>query len=100
VACGIDPDKSLIFAQSHVPAHSQLAWILNCYTQMGELNRMTQFKDKSQKHASNINVGLYSYPVLMAADILLYNSNLVPTGVLWEFTVARRRKESLKELLI
>lgn len=80
LACGIDPDKSTVFIQSHVPQHSQLAWILNCYTQMGELNRMTQFKDKSQQHASNINVGLFDYPVLMAADILLYGTQQVPVG--------------------
>ncbi len=80
LACGIDPDKSSIFMQSHVPEHAQLAWILNCYTQMGELNRMTQFKDKSQRNTSNINVGLYSYPVLQAADILIYQTNKVPVG--------------------
>jgi tryptophanyl-tRNA synthetase len=80
IACGIDPDKSIIFMQSHVPAHSQLAWILSCYTQMGELNRMTQFKDKSERHASNINAGLFSYPTLMAADVLLYGTHLVPVG--------------------
>lgn len=80
LACGIDPDKSDIFIQSHVPEHSQLGWILNCYTQMGELNRMTQFKDKSQKHANNINSGLFTYPVLMAADILLYQADQVPVG--------------------
>lgn len=80
IACGLDPEKNILFAQSHVPQHSQLAWVLNCYTYMGELNRMTQFKDKSQKHAANINVGLFSYPALMAADILLYDTNLVPVG--------------------
>ena len=80
LACGIDPDKSIIFMQSHVPAHSQLAWILSCYTQMGELNRMTQFKDKSQRHEHNINAGLFAYPTLMAADVLLYGSDLVPVG--------------------
>jgi tryptophanyl-tRNA synthetase len=80
IACGIDPAKSSIFIQSHVPEHAQLAWIMNCYTQMGELNRMTQFKDKSAKNISNINVGLYSYPTLMAADILLYQANKVPVG--------------------
>ena len=80
IACGINPDQNTIFVQSHVSGHAELAWLLNCYTQMGELNRMTQFKDKSQKHAKNINVGLYSYPVLMAADILLYNADLVPVG--------------------
>lgn len=80
LACGIDPIKSSIFMQSHVPEHAQLSWVLNCYTQMGELNRMTQFKDKSLKNASNINVGLYSYPVLQAADILVYQANKVPVG--------------------
>lgn len=80
IACGLDPQKSTIFIQSHVPQHSQLAWLLNCFTYMGELNRMTQFKDKSQKHTSNINVGLFDYPVLMAADILLYQTDLVPVG--------------------
>ena len=80
IAAGIDPDKSCIFLQSQVPEHSELSWVLNCYTYMGELNRMTQFKDKSEKHADNINSGLFTYPVLMAADILLYNPNLVPTG--------------------
>lgn len=81
LAAGIDPDKNTIFLQSHVAAHSQLAWILNCYAYVGELSRMTQFKDKSQKHESNINVGLFTYPALMAADILLYQANLVPVGV-------------------
>ena len=80
IACGLDPKKSTIFVQSQVPEHAQLAWILNCYTQMGELNRMTQFKDKSQTHASNINAGLFSYPALMAADILLYQADKVPVG--------------------
>ena len=80
LACGIDPEKSILYCQSHVPAHSQLAWILNCYTQMGELSRMTQFKDKSAKHADNINAGLFTYPVLMAADILLYQADAVPVG--------------------
>ena len=80
LACGVDPKKSTVFIQSQVPQHTQLGWALNCYTQMGELNRMTQFKDKSQKHASNINVGLFAYPVLMAADILLYQANEIPVG--------------------
>ena len=80
LACGIDPEKSLIFVQSHVPAHAELAWILNCYSQMGELNRMTQFKDKSAQHADNINAGLFTYPALMASDILLYQADLVPVG--------------------
>lgn len=81
LAAGIDPDKNTIFLQSQVAAHSQLAWILNCYAYVGELGRMTQFKDKSQKHDTNINVGLFAYPVLMAADILLYQTNLVPVGL-------------------
>lgn len=80
LACGIDPDKSTVFVQSHVPEHAELAWVLNCYTQMGELNRMTQFKDKSKRHSENINVGLFAYPVLMAADILLYQAHQVPVG--------------------
>ena len=80
LAAGIDPEKSTIFIQSHVPQHSQLSWILNCYTYMGELSRMTQFKDKSAKHADNINSGLFTYPVLMSSDILLYGADLVPVG--------------------
>lgn len=80
MACGLDPHKSILYLQSHVSAHAELAWILNCYTYMGELNRMTQFKDKSTRHADNINAGLYTYPVLMAADILLYQAELVPIG--------------------
>lgn len=80
MASGIDKDKSIFFIQSHVPAHSELAWLLNCYAQFGEFSRMTQFKDKSKSHADNINVGLFSYPALMAADILLYNTDLVPVG--------------------
>ncbi len=80
LACGIDPKKSTIFVQSHVPEHTQLSWILNCYTYFGELSRMTQFKDKSSRYAENINAGLFSYPVLMAADILLYQTNQVPVG--------------------
>lgn len=80
IAIGLDPEKSPIFLQSHVAAHSQLAWVLNCYTQFGELSRMTQFKDKSQKHADNVNAGLFDYPVLMAADILLYQADYVPIG--------------------
>ncbi|MBR3094091.1 MAG: tryptophan--tRNA ligase [Clostridia bacterium] len=80
LAIGLDPEKSILFIQSHVPAHSQLAWVLNCYTQFGEMSRMTQFKDKSQSHADNVNVGLFAYPVLMAADILLYQADLVPVG--------------------
>ena len=80
LACGMDTEKSIFFIQSHVPAHAELAWILNCYTQFGELSRMTQFKDKSAKHADNINAGLFTYPTLMAADILLYQADLVPVG--------------------
>ena len=80
LACGVDPEKSTIFIQSHVPEHAQLSWVLNCYTQMGELNRMTQYKDKSQKSEANMNSGLFTYPVLMAADILLYKANSVPVG--------------------
>lgn len=80
LAVGVDPKKSTLFVQSHVPEHAQLGWILNCYTQMGELNRMTQFKDKSQRYANDVNVGLYDYPVLMAADILLYGAHQVPVG--------------------
>ncbi|HNW85743.1 MAG TPA: tryptophan--tRNA ligase [Candidatus Limiplasma sp.] len=80
MAVGLNPDKSLIYCQSHVSAHAELAWILNCFTYMGELQRMTQFKDKSAKHTDNINAGLFTYPVLMAADILLYQTNLVPIG--------------------
>ena len=80
IAAGIDPDKSPVFFQSHVPAHAQLSWVLTCNTYMGELSRMTQYKDKSQKHAGNINAGLFTYPSLMAADILLYQADLVPVG--------------------
>ena len=80
IACGINPEENILFIQSHVPAHAQLAWVLNCYTYMGELQRMTQFKDKSKKHSDNINAGLFTYPVLMAADILLYQADLVPVG--------------------
>jgi len=81
LACGIDGEENLVFFQSHVSAHAELAWVLNCCTYMGELSRMTQFKDKSAKHATNINAGLFTYPVLMAADILLYQTDLVPVGV-------------------
>jgi len=80
LACGVDPEQSTIFIQSHVPEHAQLSWVLNCYTQMGELNRMTQYKDKSQKSEANMNSGLFTYPVLMAADILLYGADRVPVG--------------------
>ena len=80
IAAGLDPEKSCLYFQSHVPAHAELAWILNCFTYMGELQRMTQFKDKSAKHEDNINAGLFTYPVLMAADILLYQADLVPVG--------------------
>ena len=80
LAVGIDPAKSTVFLQSHVPQHAELGWILNCYTQMGELSRMTQFKDKAQRFENNVNLGLFGYPVLMAADILLYQANQVPVG--------------------
>lgn len=81
LAIGLDPEKNTVFVQSHVSAHAQLGWILNCYTQFGEAARMTQFKDKSEKHPENVNVGLFAYPMLMAADILLYQANYVPIGV-------------------
>ena len=80
IACGLDPEKNTLFIQSHVPAHSELGWILQCYTMFGELSRMTQFKDKSAKNSENINGGLFTYPSLMAADILLYQADLVPVG--------------------
>ena len=80
IATGLDPEKNVIYMQSHVPAHAELGWILNCFTYMGELSRMTQFKEKSASHADNINAGLFTYPVLMAADILLYQSDMVPVG--------------------
>lgn len=80
LAIGLDPEKNTVFVQSHVNAHAQLAWVLNCYTQFGEAARMTQFKDKSEKHPENVNVGLFSYPTLMAADILLYQADFVPVG--------------------
>lgn len=81
IAAGLDPKKNCIYYQSHVSGHAELSWILNCFTYMGELNRMTQFKDKAAKHADNINAGLFTYPVLMAADILLYQADVVPVGV-------------------
>lgn len=80
IACGLDPEKNTLFIQSHVPAHTQLGWVLNCYTMFGELSRMTQFKDKSAKHPDNINAGLFTYPALMAGDILLYQADYVPVG--------------------
>lgn len=80
LSVGLDPEKSILFVQSHVPQHSQLGWLLNCYTMFGELNRMTQFKDKSQQHSDNVNSGLFTYPCLMAADILLYQADIVPVG--------------------
>ena len=80
LACGLDPRKSILFIQSHVPQHAELSWVLSCCTQFGELSRMTQFKQKSQQHADNITAGLFTYPVLMAADILLYQTDLVPVG--------------------
>ena len=80
IAAGIDPEKNCLYLQSSVPAHAELAWILDCFTYMGELSHMTQFKDKSAKHADNVNAGLFTYPVLMAADILLYQTDVVPVG--------------------
>ena len=80
IACGLDPEKNTLYVQSHVPAHTEMAWMLNCFTMFGELSRMTQFKDKSARHADNINAGLFTYPTLMAADILLYQTNVVPIG--------------------
>ncbi len=80
IACGLDPQKNTLYVQSHVPAHTELAWMLNCFTMFGELSRMTQFKDKSARHADNVNAGLFTYPVLMAADILLYQTDVVPIG--------------------
>ena len=80
LALGLDAENGIVFIQSHVPTHAQLAWLLNCYTQFGELSRMTQFKDKSAQHSDNINAGLFTYPCLMAADILLYNADVVPVG--------------------
>ncbi|NLJ96418.1 MAG: tryptophan--tRNA ligase, partial [Clostridiales bacterium] len=80
IAAGLDPEKNCLYYQSHVSAHAELSWILNCYTYMGELSRMTQYKDKASKHADNINAGLFTYPVLMAADILLFQADIVPVG--------------------
>ncbi|MBQ9416376.1 MAG: tryptophan--tRNA ligase [Clostridia bacterium] len=81
MACGLDPEKSTLYVQSHVREHAELAWVLDCFTMFGELSRMTQFKDKSAKHADNVNAGLFTYPVLMAADILLYQTDVVPVGI-------------------
>lgn len=81
IAAGLDPEKNCIYYQSHVSGHAELSWILSCFTYMGELSRMTQFKDKAAKHADNINAGLFTYPVLMAADILLYQADVVPVGI-------------------
>lgn len=81
IAAGVDPDKNVVYMQSHVPGHAQLSWVLNCFTYTGELSRMTQYKEKSARYADNLNAGLYTYPVLMAADILLYQADLVPVGV-------------------
>ena len=81
LACGIDPDRSVLFVQSHVPAHAELSWVLSCSTPFGELTRMHQFKEKSARHPEDINAGLFTYPVLMAADILIYNADLVPVGI-------------------
>ena len=80
IAAGVDPDKNVVYMQSHVPGHAQLSWVLNCFTYTGELSRMTQYKEKSARYADNLNAGLYTYPVLMAADILLYQADLVPVG--------------------
>ena len=80
LACGVDPERSIVFVQSHVPAHAQMAWLLGCFTSMGELGRMTQYKEKVRRNAKNLSVGLFTYPVLMAADILLYGASLVPVG--------------------
>ena len=81
IACGIDPEKSILFVQSHVSAHAELMWVLNCFTMFGEMSRMTQFKDKAARNADNINTGLFTYPVLIGgADILLYQTDLVPVG--------------------
>lgn len=80
MAAGLSPERSTLFMQSHVPAHAEMGWVLDCFTYMGELSRMTQFKEKSARHADNINAGLFTYPVLMAGDILLYQSDLVPVG--------------------
>ena len=80
IACGLDPEKNTLFIQSHIHQHAELGWVLDCYSQFGELSRMTQFKDKSAKNADNINAGLFTYPSLMAADILLYQPDLVPVG--------------------
>ena len=81
MACGLDPEKNTLYVQSHVPAHTEMAWMLDCFTMFGELSRMTQFKDKSAKHADNINAGHFTYPVLLAADILLYQTDVVPVGI-------------------
>ncbi len=81
IACGLDPERNTLYVQSHVPAHTELAWMLDCFTMFGELSRMTQFKDKSARHADNVNAGLFTYPVLMAADILLYQTDVVPVGI-------------------
>ena len=81
MACGLDPNKNTLYVQSHVHEHAELAWILNCFTMFGELSRMTQFKDKSSRHADNVNAGLFTYPTLMAADILLYQTDVVPVGI-------------------
>ena len=80
LASGLDPEKATVFIQSHVPAHAELNWVLNCFTYMGQLNRMTQYKDKAVKHQDNLNAGLFTYPVLMASDILLYQTSYVPVG--------------------
>ena len=95
MACGLDPQKNTLFVQSHVPQHAELGWILDCYTMFGELSRMTQFKDKSAKNAQNINAGLFTYPALMAADILLYQTDIVPVGIMENLIIIMSRHLSL-----
>ena len=99
MACGIDPEKSILFIQSHVKTHAELNWILGCSTQFGELSRMTQFKDKSQRHADDVNSGLFTYPVLMAADILAYNADLVPVGVDQKQHLELARNVAIKDMV-
>ena len=91
LACGIDPERSIVFVQSHVPEHAMLTWALSCSTYIGELSRMTQFKDKSARHADNVNAGLFTYPILMAADILIYQAHMVPVGAGMPVTVTLRK---------
>ena len=96
IACGLDPEKNILFLQSHVHEHAELGWILNCYTMFGELSRMTQFKDKCAKNADNINGGLFTYPALMAADILLYQADYVPVGEAVVETLRPIREEATR----